>query len=771
MILEKQTENLVISDGDSVDTIKSKLDIESADFLMRMMTKGFYADGIGSTVRETVSNAIDSVRKTGNNEPVIVDLKRTPQGNYEYSVQDYGLGLDHDTVINVISLYGKSTKRGDSSQIGAMGLGWKAPLSYTSSFQFIAVKDGIKRKYIQSEGEEGGSTIDLLDESPTEDRNGVKVIVPVNYNDYREFIDKQKEQLAYFQGVYFQGGLGNDFNIYRSEHFQWSSMCEDQNLHICLDDVYYPIDWAKLGVSAIRVPVGLRFSLTDGIYPLPNRESIKYTKESKDIILKKIALVAEYFVEKFNTKITEKQDVFEIANYYRYSERYVDALHEKGNKLRIDDLLKYSKIKIAEPKIEGVELLNLKDVFIKKDHLVGEYSRKYEYYSGRFSNMDKATWKKSFGWNKAENKRTYIISDILPKKKQDYLRSIWDYNTRDIVKKEKSFKLGNAPSTRYNQSGFGYWKLLELYNHPKSQWRQRIREWQLIQKLVTDTFIDLDKLEIPQEWLDEQKSLRLSQKEVVLAESKRRKTVGEVVGKLACSLERYVSGKECKFESTNFKLDEAYKQPYFTIYTTHDNEDKIQKYYTIVSKKKVRFVTFSGREIKLLKDVKIHNWMNMDEFEKGEHIIFKRIVTAYLINNLINEQIHCFSRIGTIENVSSDLADKLHKLESYKNDHFLNGSGDIYKAMLEVAESKNLFDTSIYDIYKEVKNVLEKLKFLNNILEHCPRYYEERKGYTDAICDLFKYYKHRVNWGNYNLPINEEVKEEITINELENELI
>jgi hypothetical protein len=28
---------------------------------------------------------------------------------------------------------------------------------------------------------------------------------------------------------------------------------------------------------------------------------------------------------------------------------------------------------------------------------------------------------------------------------------------------------------------------------------------------------------------------------------------------------------------------------------------------------------------------------------------------------------------------------------------------------------------------------------------------------TDVICDLFKYYKQRIDWKNYNIKLNEEV--------------
>ena len=54
------------------------------------------------------------------------------------------------------------------------GLGFKSPLAYSSTFYFVARKNGIERKYMMYEGEDV-NTIDLLYESETTERNGVKV--------------------------------------------------------------------------------------------------------------------------------------------------------------------------------------------------------------------------------------------------------------------------------------------------------------------------------------------------------------------------------------------------------------------------------------------------------------------------------------------------------------------------------------------------------------------------------------------------------------------
>ena len=121
MILEKQTEALVQQEGTSQDSIAMSLDLDSAQILMQMLSKNLYSDSVGSTVRECASNALDSHRRAGVDKPIIVSFGRNDSNNYEFSVEDFGTGLDAEDVKNIISKYGKSTKRNSATELGMMG--------------------------------------------------------------------------------------------------------------------------------------------------------------------------------------------------------------------------------------------------------------------------------------------------------------------------------------------------------------------------------------------------------------------------------------------------------------------------------------------------------------------------------------------------------------------------------------------------------------------------------------------------------------------------
>jgi len=121
MILEKQTEANILQDGQSQDSIGMSLDLDSAQVLMQMLSKNLYSDSIGSTIRECASNALDSHRRAGQTKPIVVSFKAGSSDNLEFAVEDFGIGLDADDVRNIISKYGKSTKRNSNTELGMMG--------------------------------------------------------------------------------------------------------------------------------------------------------------------------------------------------------------------------------------------------------------------------------------------------------------------------------------------------------------------------------------------------------------------------------------------------------------------------------------------------------------------------------------------------------------------------------------------------------------------------------------------------------------------------
>ena len=773
MILEKQTESHILEEGTTQETVKMSLDLDSAQVLMQMLSKNLYSDAIGSTVRECASNALDSHRRAGSDRPIIVSFKRNNQADtYEFAVEDFGIGLDADDVRNIISKYGKSTKRNSNTELGMMGLGFKAPLAYTSSFYFVARKDFMERKYMMYEGDDTNS-IDLLYEKPTAEPNGVKVIVPVKYHDRYNFTNKIKEQLAYFESVYFEvdsswGTVNNDFTIHRAEHFQYSSLATNNDMHLCLDNVSYPIDWEKLGIDRIRMKMALRFSLSDGLFPTPNREAIRYTQEAKQTILNKINKVADVFMEKYNESITDKADIKTIMEFYSSYDKCIDGdFIGESNRIDIKEILKYATIPTKQPNLEGIQLLNLKRLSTEcKDYFLGEYQLKFRYNNGRFNTV-KNYWTTNLrpdDFTGHWNEKVYFFSDRLTKGKQDYLRSLLGDNTKTItfVKKDKPFKLRSGHQIDYHT----YWSLLQLENQPKSQWRQLIKELQHVVTLYEQDMIDCDAIAVPQTFIDAQKAKRMKvlSSSVTVKGAKKVRMKGEFSGKVGTKTEVNLSEQYAKFVPTTFKMEDIHKVKKLHIYGKESEKKQMDNYWSLFNNH-ANFVIVAQATFDNLQKADLHNWITIDKFMEGKNRPFRTMATQFLIEDLIRIKKATFQRINTVAEISKDLADKLLILNEYNTSNDRRYADDTTKnAVIMHATENNLFDQPIYMVYKQVNEVFTKLPFLDAILDTMG--YRETKKESPmmvAIVDLFKYHKHKVNLEHYTLKLTEDAPLEETL--------
>lgn len=763
MILEKQTESNVLTEGQSQESIGMSLDLDSAQILMQMLSKNLYSDDIGSAIRECASNALDSHRRAGVDTPIIVSFKSSTDYNYEFCVEDFGIGLDADDVKNIISKYGKSTKRNSNTELGMMGLGFKAPLAYSSSFYFVCRKDGMERKYMMYEGEDV-NTIDLLYETETTEGNGVKVIIPVKYNDAYQFRKKIKEQLCYFESVYFDvpddSSINNDFVISRHTHFQFSEMSTDDRLHICLDNVYYPLDFEKVGIDTINFPVALRFTLNDGLYPTPNRESLRYTQEAKQIILTKLNNVADYFVTKYNTTLAEGNDINSVINHLEKNGHKIDM--GDGYFKRIDDFIKYSQIPVSVPKIEGVNLLNFPAIYKihKQEILTYAFPSKFMLRYKRMQDTDKHyVWGYTLENISSGNAKVWIYDDKVPGIKKDYLRATCIENQYNfLVKRNGPMKLGKP--SKYSRET--YYHFLGLANYPKSQWRDVIKEYQHIISLIEAQFTNLDEFVVPQHFIDSRKKVKTT---VSGGSGKRLKMQGEIVGKQGMELMRWNDGRKCKFDSRLYKLEELESAKHLKVYAHHDDYMKLDALYGVMQKQKMEVITFSARELKIVDQLEIHNLISYDKFMEGKNAPFKRIITSMLIQDMMINYRYIFDRVEQIGYVSTDLANKLRAVMEYKRLNYHDSDGSLKAAMLTVAQEHNLFDQNIYPEYLELLDIFNKLTFLNPLCNKSG-YFNAEDPMVGVMTDLFKYYKHKIDLKHYNIRINEEVLTEADVEQL-----
>jgi hypothetical protein len=693
MILELSKNSETMSSGalrkghmDVDDSAKGKAKI------MMMFSEGLYKDGVGSVIREWTSNALDSHVEAKVEEPVIVTLEKERFGVYWLRVQDFGVGISPERQEKVVEKYLGTTKDQSPDLLGAYGLGLKSALAYSDSFTYVTRYNGIEYTYIMYKGEEG-TEIDLVREVPTTERNGSTFNLKIkNEEDYNEFINKAKVQLCYFEKVYFNcPSISNDFKIIKDVDWKYSTLNNDPYMHLCLDNVYYPLDWNKLEIAPIQFNIGLNFSISDGIHPLPAREDIQYKPSVIEMIKQKIAKVADFFVNRYNDSITEKKDYLEARPYIN-----AEKLVLIGGQIRkpIWNLAKsHSSLPIKEVSIKGITLLNLKDIASKEGYWFNEYVVKQKVYYGKY------TTKIGYGSNleffRNEADPSYVLLNGAPPKGVKLLFIKDQMKHVNFITKTHDKRLG---SIRYGRGGLGtYAHICSLGNQPKSTWRAIIKEFQSILESIVGKVKKYDDIKVTDEWL---KARKESRAEVVRTSVSKE----EINPKWGYSGNRTLMS----FISRGTQLiSTLHREKGLVIYGSEDQKQRLNQFKHI----KVSVAVLSDRDMKKMEKYKIHNWIKIEQFMEGKNNIFKKTVTSSVVKKLIENNREAFRVIDDIKKLSTPLGESMNELKDYRRESSYIDD-DLMAEMQLIAEENNLFDIKIMDKVKEVSEKLAKFDFL-----------------------------------------------------------
>lgn len=166
---------------------------KTANFTIKANGKGFkvlidglYSDKIRAVIRELWTNAFDSHAISNNSErPFYTHLPT----RFEpwFSVRDYGVSMDHDTVMRLYTTVFESSKEDTNDQVGKLGLGSKSPFAYTDTFTVTAWLDGEKRMYSAFIGKNYVPQIAFMSSEPSDEETGIEVSFPVKDNDVYDF--------------------------------------------------------------------------------------------------------------------------------------------------------------------------------------------------------------------------------------------------------------------------------------------------------------------------------------------------------------------------------------------------------------------------------------------------------------------------------------------------------------------------------------------------------------------------------------------------------
>ncbi len=718
MIIENNNRDIVSIGNEGKETKKMNIGVGVEAHIIKVLTENSYKQPLESSIRETVSNALDSHLEAGVKKPIIVKVYQDNTRNNILEVKDEGLGLDHEGFEKYIMGLGESTKRNNENLLGGYGAGAKAPLSFCSSFWYLCRKDGIERKYMIFKGESVPES-SLVYEKETTEPNGVTVSIPLGM--YAR-VDSIKQQLAYFSDVYFEvPGISNNYKIHRHKDWQISGLHAFQEMHICLKDVYYPIEWNKIGIPRINLPIGLRFETYEGIQPVFNREELIYTDETKKAIVAKIGKVADWFVEKYNEKVNAFDSFLQAYKFISEPNKSVLLDLEDNNQMNfsIDQLIPQASIKPNEPVVKGIELESPAYYKAKISDLFAEYNiiASYDYNSTWktkriYKNLPSiTTGERQYGSYNPTSDKVIELAQTPVGNFKEFIKEKFGTSCIYVV---KTFSRSRTKDDTIGYNTYDYILALEK----KDKQDERIAEWEsVIESMKKEKWIDAKDLLGSKEYADWLVKRKEDLKAGRIQGSGNYKVLNKQEGDITISYGRkHRWTDDPVFEKGTHPIKDLHKKPHLTIYFPDTEKEDAADAFETFKDTGIKVAVIGLRELnKLPKNT--HNFKTMKEFMSENSKPFRRMVTSWKLAATKQEFEEIFkSNTFLISECVKGLKDDYQQISTYVDANEVTYPNVKMKnEMLAVAEELNLWDFSIWHINTRLKEKMKTFQFLTTL--------------------------------------------------------
>lgn len=307
---------------------------EKQDFSISVTAKAFdtlisqlYTNKIRAVVRELWTNARDSHVEAG--IPGIPFDSHLPSPlDPTFRVRDYGVGMDHETVMKLYTTLFESTRDGGNEAVGGFGLGSKSPFAYTDSFTVIARGQGVKRTYLATLGS-GIPQIMKLSEEPSDEAQGIEISIPVDVEDFEDFENEAHRLAIGFDPIPQVDGTEITITppVFVAEDgacaiFAPNVIPGSTNVFVRQGCVIYPVDeWefrnlvdfvAHNYALVIDVPIGK-------VQPTPSREALSLDETTRENLREAIALAGASVRAKIEDDVAGMPNIL-AAQHYWYSE-------------------------------------------------------------------------------------------------------------------------------------------------------------------------------------------------------------------------------------------------------------------------------------------------------------------------------------------------------------------------------------------------------------------------------------------------------------------
>lgn len=502
--------------------------IKSSAKAFSILSSGLYSNKIKAVIRELSCNALDSHVEAGKADvPFDVHLPNAIEPYF--SVRDYGVGLSHESVLDIYTTYFESTKTDSNDYIGALGLGSKSPFSYTDNFTVTAIYDGVKRIYTAYINEFGCPSIALMGtsevgsntEGTEEDlvdalkcSNGVEVKFPVTDNyDFNRFTSEATEIFSWFNTK--PNVRGNSYYSHREHEFDQLNIIPGVHLKFgrggratavqgnIAYDINFPLpDEHRSLQKLFNLPFVMHFELGE-LDVSASREGLSYIEMTTNNIIAKMYETKEKMYQHFLDQVSVMEEGWEKANALKkfanspaFEDSAVRYVREgKCNLLTLDNFgSMVSNLRFTEKEVT--------DMGVKIDRI--RFQRTYRSGSYRYTakdiGYDKDWEKDEFFFTVSISNSNYFVLNDLPRGPVSRIKSHYRENSNGDSVVYLIRPIDGAPDDAVNTF------LDKIYN-PITV---KVSELDIAEKeaVFRAGFLYLDYVDISRQWYSNEKEYR-----------------------------------------------------------------------------------------------------------------------------------------------------------------------------------------------------------------------------------------------------------------------
>jgi hypothetical protein len=459
------------------ECIKGTIDTNKVGKIFQLLSN-LYSNREEIILQECVANSQDSYTRIS--KEGVVNIK-FDSSDRTLHIIDKAEGISPFVFQNYFTKLGSSTKELEENSAGTLGIGSMSSWTLVNCFYLTTVFNKVKYIYSCSKRDYEEPEFNLLLEEETEEENGTDYwfYLPNSTSSYRdtekEKFEKALEKLRYFYNVTVEGlKFQNDYKIYQGKTFVFNDAYfknldypESRELEICFGNTPYPINWEKIDIPKIYVPVALKFELNEPLMILPSREALGWNNTTIECVKNKII----DFVEEITEIYKEQTKPFD---------NILDFLKARDNKQKIkigNSLINISSLKL-ESNLEYSKISHL-DIKVPTDNdlIFKEFSEywnpKYTKKRGYYSKPDLYnTYANSFYYSEEgvkKNKTSEINYDAILK--HDLLPKDYLFEYKYYFKNKATLTIGNSFPDNSDE------QIREFYQYVKEDIKSRFEDY------------------------------------------------------------------------------------------------------------------------------------------------------------------------------------------------------------------------------------------------------------------------------------------------------